>query len=86
MNQTVVHNSNSILLLREGGVVADRGGRKNNVYTYFFVNDRIMYSPTTSPYGYSSFPKEENEVTAVLFLSVKKEVKLYSYKSANGVL
>ena len=49
MNQTVVHNSNSILLLREGGVVADRGGRKNNVYTYFFVNDRIMYSPTTSP-------------------------------------
>ncbi|CUQ44141.1 hypothetical protein [Bacteroides thetaiotaomicron] len=60
MNQTVVHNSNSILLLREGGVVEDRGGRKNNVYTYFFVNDRIMYSPTTSPYGYSSFPKEEN--------------------------
>ena len=45
-----------------------------------------MYSPTTSPYGDSSFPKEENEVTAVLFLSVKKEVKLYSYKSANGVL
>ena len=67
-------------------MVADRGGRRNNVYTYFFVNDRIMYSPTTSPYGYSSFPKEENEVTAVLFLSVKKEVKLYSYKSANGVL
>jgi hypothetical protein len=50
----------SILLLREGGVVADRGGRRNNVYTYFFVNDRIMYSPTTSPYGYSSFQKEEN--------------------------
>ena len=45
-----------------------------------------VYSPTTSPYGYSSFPKEENEVTAVLFLSVTKEVKLYSYKSANGVL
>jgi len=22
-----------------------------------------MYSPTTSPYGYSSFPKEENEDT-----------------------
>ena len=63
MNQTVVHNSNSILLLREGGVVEDRGGRKNNVYTYFFVNDRIMHSPTTSPYGYSSFPKEENRVT-----------------------
>ena len=60
MNKTVVHNSNFILLLREGGVVEDRGGRKNNVYTYFFVNDRIMYSPTTSPYGYSSFPKEEN--------------------------
>ena len=51
--------STTILLLREG-VVEDRGGRKNNVYTYFFVNDRIMYSPTTSPYGYSSFPKEEN--------------------------
>ena len=57
MNQTVVHNSNSILLLREGGVVEDRGGRKNNVYTYFFVNDRIMHSPTTSPYGYSSLPE-----------------------------
>jgi hypothetical protein len=56
-------------------VVEDRGGRKNNVYTYFFVNDRIMYSPTTSPYGYSSFPKEENEVTAVLFLSVKERSK-----------
>ncbi len=38
-------------------MVADRGGRRNNVYTYFFVNDRIMHSPTTSPYGYSSFPK-----------------------------
>ena len=23
-------------------------------------NNRLMYSPTTSPYGYSSFPKEEN--------------------------
>ena len=44
-------------------VVADRGGRRNNVYTYFFVNDRIMHSPTTSPYWYSSFPKEENRVT-----------------------
>ena len=31
-----------ILLLREGGVVEDRGGRKNNVCSYFFVNDRIM--------------------------------------------
>jgi len=34
-----------------------------------------VYSPTTSPYGYSSFPKEENEVTAVLFLSVKERSK-----------
>jgi len=41
-------------------VVEDRGGRKNDVCSYFIVNDRVMYSPTTSPYGYSSFPKEEN--------------------------
>jgi len=34
-----------------------------------------VYSPTPSPYGYSSFPKEENEVTAVLFLSVKERSK-----------
>ena len=53
------NSSISILLLREGGVVEDRGGRRNNVCSYFFVNDRVMYSPTTSPYGYSSFPKEE---------------------------
>ena len=44
-------------------MVADRGGRRNNVYFYFFVNDRIMYSPTTSPYGYSSFLKEESLIT-----------------------
>ena len=48
------------LLLPEGGVVEDRGGRKNNAYSYFIVNDRVMYSPTTSPYGYSSFRKEES--------------------------
>ncbi|MCS2590527.1 hypothetical protein NXX56_03245 [Bacteroides thetaiotaomicron] len=68
MNQTVVSplgvtkkvDSISNLLLREGGVVEDRGGRRDNVCSYFFVNDRIMYSPTTSPYGYSSFQKEES--------------------------
>ena len=49
----------SILLLLEGGVVEDRGGRKNDVYFYSAVNDRVMYLPTTSPYGYSSFLKEE---------------------------
>ena len=59
LSQMIV-NSILNLLLREGGVVADRGGRRNNVCSYFFVNDRIMYLPTTSPYGYSSFPKEEN--------------------------
>ena len=53
-------DSISNLLLREGGVVEDRGGRRDNVCSYFFVNDRIMYSPTTSPYGYSSFQKEES--------------------------
>ena len=53
----------SLFLLPEGGVVEDRGGRKNDVCSYFIVNDRVMYSPTTSPYGYSSFPKEENEDT-----------------------
>ena len=26
-------------------------------------HNRLMYSPTTSPYGDSSFPKEENGVT-----------------------
>ena len=31
------------------------------MYSYFIVNNRVMYPPTTSPYGYSSFPKEENE-------------------------
>ena len=41
------------------GVVEDRGGRRNNVCSYFFINDRITHSPTTSPCGYSSFPKEE---------------------------
>jgi len=40
-------------------VVEDRGGREKDQYSYFIVNDRVMYSPTTSPYGYSSFPKEE---------------------------
>ena len=35
----------------------------------------LVHLPTTSPYGYSSFPKEENEVTAVLFLSVKERSK-----------
>ena len=29
-----------------------------------------MYSPTTSPYGYSSFPKEENGVTIVYYCLV----------------
>ncbi len=63
MGVTKKVDSISILLLQEGGVVEDRGGRRNNVCSYFFVNDRIMYSPTTSPYGYSSFLKEESLVT-----------------------
>ena len=29
------------------------------VYSYSIVNNRVMHSPTTSPYGDSSFPKEE---------------------------
>ena len=39
----------------EGGVPKGRGGR----YTNSIVNESFMHSPTTSPYGYSSFPKEE---------------------------
>ncbi|KAB5119184.1 hypothetical protein GAC59_20425 [Bacteroides thetaiotaomicron] len=64
----MIVNSILNLLLREGGVVEDRGGRKNNVYSYFSVNERVIHSPTTSPYGYSSFPKEENGDTTVLFI------------------
>ena len=62
----------SNLLLREGGVVEDRGGRRNNVYSYFFVYERFMHSPTTSPYGYSSFPKEEIEDTIDYHLVQKR--------------
>ncbi|MCE8768017.1 hypothetical protein [Bacteroides caccae] len=36
-----------------------RGGR----WMHNADNNRLTYSPTTSPYGYSSFPKEENGVT-----------------------
>mgnify|MGYP007102611880 CR=1 FL=1 len=48
MNKTVV---SPILLLREGGVVEGRGGRKNNVYSYFSVNERVIHSPTPPPTG-----------------------------------
>ena len=68
------NSSISILLLREGGVVEDRGGRRNNVCSYFFVNDRVMYSPTTSPYGYSSFPKEEIRDTIDYHLAQNRTV------------
>ncbi|MBT9925924.1 MAG: hypothetical protein ACLVE2_06225 [Bacteroides caccae] len=41
----------------EGGVAESRGGR----WIHNADNKRFMHSPTTSPYGDSSFPKEENE-------------------------
>ena len=43
-------------LLQEGGVPNGRGGRllRYIVYSYF------MFSPTTSPFGDSSFLKEES--------------------------
>ena len=40
----------------EGGVAESRGGR----WMHNADNNRLTHSPTTSPYGYSSFPKEEN--------------------------
>mgnify|MGYP001698384301 FL=1 len=40
----------------EGGVAESRGGR----WIHNVDNKRFMHSPTTSPYGYSSFPKEES--------------------------
>ena len=46
----------SILLLREGGVAESRGGR----WIHNADNNRLTHSPTTSPYGYSSFLKEES--------------------------
>ena len=46
----------SIPLLREGGVAESRGGR----WIHNADNNRLTHSPTTSPYGDSSFPKEEN--------------------------
>ena len=50
-----------IPLLPEGGVSEGRGGRIKRGSSYLIVDDRLMYLPTTSPYGYSSFLKEENE-------------------------
>ncbi|MFR4675918.1 MAG: hypothetical protein ACLT8W_02385, partial [Bacteroides caccae] len=41
----------------EGGVAESRGGR----WIHNADNNRLTHSPTTSPYGDSSFPKEENE-------------------------
>ena len=55
-------------------MVADRGGRRNNVCSYFFVNDRVMYSPTTSPSPFSSFGKEENGDTIDFLVSPPKNV------------
>ena len=46
----------SISLLREGGVAESRGGR----WIHNTDNNWLTHSPTTSPYGDSSFPKEEN--------------------------
>ena len=43
-------------LLPEGGVPKGRGGR----FSRKVINQRVMYSPTTSPIGYSSFRKEES--------------------------
>ncbi|MFR4676460.1 MAG: hypothetical protein ACLT8W_05215, partial [Bacteroides caccae] len=40
----------------EGGVAESRGGR----WIHNVDNNRLTHSPTTSPYGDSSFPKEEN--------------------------
>ena len=40
----------------EGGVAESRGGR----WIHNADNNRLTHSPTTSPYGDSSFPKEEN--------------------------
>ena len=40
---------------KEGGAEI-RGGR----WIHNVDNNRLTHSPTTSPYGYSSFPKEEN--------------------------
>ena len=45
-----------IPLLREEGVAESRGGR----WIHNADNNRLIYSPTTSPYGDSSFPKEES--------------------------
>ena len=55
MNKSHKSIVTQIPLLREGGVPKGRGGR----YTNSIVNESFMHSPTTSPYGYSSFPKEE---------------------------
>ncbi|KAA2318843.1 hypothetical protein [Bacteroides caccae] len=52
-NQSVVSPFPSF---REGGVAESRGGR----WIHNADNKRFMHSPTTSPYGDSSFPKEEN--------------------------
>ena len=41
----------------EGGVAESRGGR----WIHNADNNRLTHSPTTSPYGDSSFPKEENQ-------------------------
>ena len=40
----------------EGGVAESRGGRQ----IHNADNNRLTHSPTTSPYGDSSFLKEEN--------------------------
>ena len=48
-----------IPLLLEGGVAESRGGR----LSYNTKYQQFMHSPTTSPCGYSSFQKKENEVT-----------------------
>ena len=55
MNKSHKSIVTQIPLLREGGVPKGRGGR----YTNSIVNESFMHLPTTSPYGYSSFPKEE---------------------------
>ena len=53
-----------------GFVGKPESSKKKGALQYFFVNDRIMYSPTTSPYGYSSFPKEENGDTIDFLVSL----------------
>ena len=45
----------------------------------------LVHLPTTSPYGYSSFPKEENRDTTDLYITTKFEEEPSYFAFSSGI-